>query len=593
MCDNGSASAHNELKAPDAMPAIAANLTQSKETREPAWSEIDVFVDDSSIREELLRLRKELTGEVVQENPPPGPQAFQPLAAELRQCMERYQEELLAILSREVLDREGAGRNFENKLPPEAAMQGLGSDAAATGALNMAVARPSGEVLETIQDQSSRWDIIQNKNTTARHPSSTHLSMRSQERTHGCKFARVLVEHKWFDRFFILLITLSAVCAAAEVEYAARTHSEEYPLMFAVLQWIFCIAFSLELILRLAASKSVRAFYSGFDKSWNIFDTGIVVAAIMELCLAHVLPREGSVLQAVRLVRLVRIVRIIRVVRFLRQLRVMIYTVLNTLPDLFWSMLLILIVVAIFATAFTMAVTEHVVASKQAPKNLDKLLYRFGTIEASSLSLFLSITNGIGWDEFVHLFFEISWIYTTLYIVFICGMQFAMLNVITGFFCENAFDMISQDKEEAVFQVLMNKDAYRREFKAIFDLVDKNHSGYISMIELEDCLEDESVLAFLAHLTIPVSNACKIFRLLDKDSSGHISIDEFVEGLLTLKGQSMTADIAALHYDLQDLIKTSSEFMKFVEDEFSTSRCHFERRLAEIGKTKLTTSAAR
>lgn len=105
------------------------------------------------------------------------------------------------------------------------------------------------------------------------------------------------------------------------------------------------------------------------------------------------------------------------------------------------------------------------------------------------------------------------------------------------------------------------------------------------MGELEECLEDEKVLAFLAHLAIPLHSACKIFRLLDKDGSGHISVEEFVEGLLTLKGQSMTTDIAALQYDLHDLIRTSSEFMQFVEDEFSTSRRHFEKRLNEIGKT--------
>ncbi|CAE7785378.1 SCN11A, partial [Symbiodinium pilosum] len=71
-------------------------------------------------------------------------------------------------------------------------------------------------------------------------------------------------------------------------------------------------------------------------------------------------------LTIVRMIRVVRFARIIRVVRFLRQLRVMVYTLLGTLPSLFWSAVLMGIILYLFATMLTQAVLEHLMLQPNA-----------------------------------------------------------------------------------------------------------------------------------------------------------------------------------------------------------------------------------
>jgi len=321
-------------------------------------------------------------------------------------------------------------------------------------------------------------------------------------------------------------------------------------------------------VIRVNASPSVRKFFKGIEKVWNIFDTLVVFTSILEIALTYSEGTDKSLLVLARMIRIIRIARIIRVVRFLRQLRTMVMTLLNTMPSLAWSMVLIVIIIFMFASAITGAVTQHLLDAQDPPPYREKLLRHFGSLHESSYSLFAATLGGVSWDELTQVLLKLHWFYPALFFAYLCIMHLAMLNVITGFFCESAFDIIAVDKEEAVMQMRNEKDLFGKEFKEMFDAVDADKSGEVTYPEMEAILSDEAFNAYLSHFQIPVSGAWNTFRLLDSDKSGSVSIDEFVDGLLNLKGQSKTIDMASLAYDLKRQMDLLAQFMQFVDLEF-------------------------
>jgi Ca2+-binding EF-hand superfamily protein len=146
--------------------------------------------------------------------------------------------------------------------------------------------------------------------------------------------------------------------------------------------------------------------------------------------------------------------------------------------------------------------------------------------------------------------------------------MFAFLNVITGFFCENAFDLAEQDKEHVVQEQLKNKAHYCHEFEALFVNMDEDKSGELTLKELSANLDSEELVAYFNHLNLDVIQAWEIFQLLDVDNSGTLSLPEFVEGCLKLRGPAKKVDIAEVRLQIEQLSLRLGEFMIYVQHCF-------------------------
>merc|ERR1719221_1898603 len=99
----------------------------------------------------------------------------------------------------------------------------------------------------------------------------------------------------------------------------------------------------------------------------------------------------------------------------------------------------------VFGIAFTQAVSDRIAdmdgdgdaydAALEA--DLDKY---WGTLTTSTFTLYKSITGGISWHDVVDPLGQMHFIWSVLFIVFISFSYFAVLNVITGVFCNSAID---------------------------------------------------------------------------------------------------------------------------------------------------------
>lgn len=272
-----------------------------------------------------------------------------------------------------------------------------------------------------------------------------------------------IVSSPKFENLAGLLIIASAVAVGVEVQYAADSSNTRFPTSFFLAQVFFCTWFGAELLLRFAA-EGCRFLY-GPERMWNWFDIIIVGSAIAEVILTSNLEGHPLLLFA-RMIRIVRIIRIIRVVNWLKELKQMCYAIFLTFKSLVWSLVLMALIMYSCSICLTSAVTQHLMQQavlaglskgellQQAEDEhyLKTLGLNFGTVPRTVYTLFKSFTGGENWGPKMDTLYEVHWVFCALFLFFIGFTVFAFLNIITGFFCENAMDMASRDKELVVMQ---------------------------------------------------------------------------------------------------------------------------------------------
>merc|ERR1712232_349517 len=114
----------------------------------------------------------------------------------------------------------------------------------------------------------------------------------------------------------------------------------------------------------------------------------------------------------------------------------------------------------------------------------------------------------------------------------------AVLNVITGVFCQSAMESAQRDPELLANSLLRNRNAQEAQMTALFERIDTDDSGEITISELEALLSDSMVQAHFQALNLKPGDAWTLFKLLDTDQSNKIDLEEFVLGCLQLQGSA-------------------------------------------------------
>merc|ERR1719482_1268452 len=104
----------------------------------------------------------------------------------------------------------------------------------------------------------------------------------------------------------------------------------------------------------------------------------------------------------------------------------------------------------------------------------------------------------------------------------------------------------------------------------IFEEMDEDGKGTITLGEFEDKLKDERVIAYFNVLKLDVSDARILFALLDYDNSKEIGIDEFLEGCYKLQGESRSLDMKIMQFEVKHLREDS----KVIKADLEEIRTH-------------------
>ncbi|CAE7426688.1 CACNA1G [Symbiodinium natans] len=162
---------------------------------------------------------------------------------------------------------------------------------------------------------------------------------------------------------------------------------------------------------------------------------------------------------------------------------------------------------------------------------------------------------------------EISPLWVALFLFYICFTYFAVLNVVTGVFCQTAIESAQNDHAAVVHSILKNKQAHIKKIRALFSCLGDDQTGIITFAMFEEKINSPAVKAYFEVLGLDVWDAWSFFKLLDLDDGGDVEIEEFLMGCLRLRGTARAIDVNKLIHDQTWLIRSHGKFQTYVEVE--------------------------
>mmetsp|Transcript_12991 Transcript_12991/g.30901 ORF Transcript_12991/g.30901 Transcript_12991/m.30901 type:complete len:636 (+) Transcript_12991:61-1968(+) len=389
-----------------------------------------------------------------------------------------------------------------------------------------------------------------------------------------------IVGHPAFDAFCALVVISNSIFLGMEVQLGISNYAEGLPLGMSVASYVYTAWFLLELLLRLKAEG--RNFLFNADWAWSLLDIFVVLTSIWEVAaeivyamlqndIGEVAGMSGlKALRIIRITRVVKVVRLMRVFRFVMAFRTLITSIADTLKSLFWALMLLIVIVYVFAVLFAQAVNDYVLDPESPPlpdrESLASDRY-YASLSDTMLSLFMCVSGGVNWSEVMAPLPLISPIWALLFLFFICFTYFAVLNVVTGVFCQTAIESAQNDQTAVVHSILKNKQAHIDKIRNLFTAIGDDKTGVITFAMFEEQINSPAVKAYFEVLGLDVWDAWSFFKLLDLDDGGDVEIEEFLMGCLRLRGTARAIDVGKLIHDQTWLMRTHGKFQTYVEVE--------------------------
>jgi len=179
----------------------------------------------------------------------------------------------------------------------------------------------------------------------------------------------------------------------------------------------------------------------------------------------------------------------------------------------------------------------------------------------------------------------ISPYYSTFFCGYISLVVFAILNIVTGVFVENAIKSTQHDADIMMWEEAESRNQLVEDVRKVFIKADTDRSGDLNWQEFEKHIGDHHVQAYLRKLDLDVesSGARGMFKLLDFDGDGKVDIEEFVVGIARLKGLARSLDLARLSHNqraqsdqLKRLEKKSEDVQTYVQEATESMHILFQ-----------------
>lgn len=361
-----------------------------------------------------------------------------------------------------------------------------------------------------------------------------------------------------------------AVNAASSHTTSESIDSDE--VYFGVVANLFCGIFVVDVILRVLAERWL--FILSKEWGWNMFDVFVSSTAVLEVSTPsgfRKVLRKLSLLRILRLLKIIKVTRNSYVISFIRELRLMVFSLTGSLKSLAWAVVLILIILAVCGIFFTDGVIAYCVQHDAMQANSTKEMRQyFGTVPAAILSLYEAMSGGQDWGIIRAALQPLPLEYTLLFISFISFAILALQNVVTAVFINTAMQRSQNDRELAVQQEMQNKKELTEIMTQVFIELDENNNGSLTFEEFEKHIEDDKVLAYLRARGIEIGQVQTLFNLLDTDQSGDIDMDEFVNGVIRLKGGPTSMDLAVLTYQVEWILHNITSLQKLLIEDRSS-----------------------
>eukprot|EP00927_Polykrikos_kofoidii_P060962 TRINITY_DN5585_c0_g1_i2.p1 TRINITY_DN5585_c0_g1~~TRINITY_DN5585_c0_g1_i2.p1 ORF type:complete len:871 (-),score=169.57 TRINITY_DN5585_c0_g1_i2:83-2695(-) len=386
---------------------------------------------------------------------------------------------------------------------------------------------------------------------------------------------RKIVSSQLFDHVCAVVIIFNAATIGYTVDRNMKhsiTHIGEGEIADAPiashLGKFYIFFYTVELILKLGVYG--LGFFLSKEWQWNVFDFVLVIVGAYDFISEMTDSNSSGNVTWLRLVRhfkMVKTLRMVRVMRFFRVLRMMVASIAGSMMILFWSILMVSLMMYIFGICFLMALMQHLQESTSVDEDaMVGIVQYWGGVPASVVTLFMAVTGGADWEPLADPLKQAGAGYYFLFMFYIAFSAFAVLNVLTGMFVETAMK-VSQDDEEAVGFELLNREE-THQFRAFLhelttDATEETHQQKISWKAIRKNADADQVKRFIRMVEIDMEDLRRVYSLLDFDMS-KVVIEDYIHGLIHAKEGAATIDIVNLTYETKRMMELLTQLTAFL-----------------------------
>merc|ERR1712232_1498853 len=268
--------------------------------------------------------------------------------------------------------------------------------------------------------------------------------------------------------------------------------------------------------------------------------------------------QDGSSLTFARMLKLLKlgkIFRMLRALRFLRELRVMVQSLVGSCASMFWSFVMMALILYLFALVFISQLGTFLAAETATDADavdVDSVRKYFGTVLRSMLTLYMATCGGLNWIE-IYRVLELSGPFLPcFFLLFILFWTFAIMNILGGIFLEKTLANSQPDREVLALQKRRKDQDDVEALRLLFASLDYDGDGCMTKAEFDEHLRTDEVAGFFAQLEVDIKDAEMFFNLLlSETGTDHVLADDFIDNCSKLRGTATSFDVALISYDVK------------------------------------------
>merc|ERR1712241_969358 len=173
------------------------------------------------------------------------------------------------------------------------------------------------------------------------------------------------------------------------------------------------------------------------------------------------------------------------------------------------------------------------------------------------------------WGELLEPLSKVSPYYTILMVFFITFVVFGVMNILTSVFIEASSRITEVDWELVLEQSISEEITTVNRLKKIFSAYDVDNTGKVSEVGLEQIFDDCANHAFFKNFGIDVHQAQGFFKLLDLDKNDAVDTEEFIGGLMRMRGVAKGVDISMIMYENERVFRCLKEHMQHLDNHLN------------------------
>lgn len=378
-----------------------------------------------------------------------------------------------------------------------------------------------------------------------------------------------------FDYGIGLVIMLNTAFLGVQVDLEVRKQrsAQEEDVLDSI-ETAFVVIFLLELLARLSVDR-LRFWCS----LWNLFDLALVLMALLETAIKYgvgsgYLGGAFNVVRSLRIVKVMKTFRVVRVVRAFRELRVVVMSIARCFRSLFWTLLLLFVVIYIVAVLILVELSgmdDAFVTTGKINGYNDLGQWRsifFPNLPRAMYTLFQCVTGGLLWSEAALALEALGVGFNLIWIAFVAFVIFTIGNIMCGIFVDHAIKSALDDVRNVADEEHDKRMTSLSSFRAACFSMDKSGSGFLTRTMLVKFCDHPTAKKFCQNFDI---DSRDIFQLFDHiaDPSGKVSLadfDDFSRDCMRLKGLARNSEVVAVNNQLRTLLRKQRMSLRLLRD---------------------------